>query len=400
MLTKELGIAVYKNNRVFPDRLSQGTHGQYLDYAKKMLAVYRDGTGKTRNQLHKEIANIFADEPDCPVRRIDAFCKLLDDASEYRRDIPVKAANLRKKVLRLAAPGHPLVKKVDRLFDKSEEKIKERIAKELDKPWPEIEADFFADVTEYHRLLKFLDYPEPRDLLSRYNVAQVQVALYKAVQLTILTGADFKTILRYAKLAKLMHTIERYGNNRYRIHLDGPASTLRQTTRYGVAMAKFLPALISCSDWQMSAKIGTSAKNWYNYLNISHRDKYKSHLPPMEEFDSTVEENFLEKWGAEPRDGWSLVREGEILWKGQKVFLPDFALSHEDGRKVLLEIVGFWTPQYLKEKAATLKLFEDQPILLLVDQSVAEKIPELPMKIITYKSAIILKDVLAYLKTI
>lgn len=400
MLTKELGIAVFKKNQIYPDRLSQGAHPHYLNYAQEMVDVYRNGTGKTRNQLHKEIANIFADEADCPVRRVEAFCKLLDDVSQYRRDIPGKAANLRKEVLRLAAPYHPLVKSVDRFFEHNDEKVKELISKELKRPWSDIEADFFADVTEYHRLLKFEDFLEPRSLLSRYNVAQVQVALYKAVQLTVWTGADFKTILRYAKLAKLMHTIEQYESNRYRIHLDGPASVLRQTSRYGVAMAKFLPALISCTDWQMSARIKTGSKNWYNYLNISHRDKYVSHLPPMEEFDSTVEKNFLEKWGPEPRDGWSLVREGDILWKGQKVFLPDFTLIHEDGRRVLLEVVGFWTPQYLKEKVNTLKQFEDHPILLLVDQSAAEKIPELPMKIITYKKAIILKDIMAILETL
>ena len=120
----------------------------------------------------------------------------------------------------------------------------------------------------------------------------------------------------------------------------------------------------------------------------------------MQEFDSRVEENFFEKWGSTPRQGWTLIREGDILWQGQKVFLPDFVLRHEDGRRVLLEIVGFWTPQYLKAKAETLRLFKDHHILLLVDRSVAGKIPDLPLKAITYKSAVLLKDVQEYLDTI
>jgi len=29
------------------------------------------------------------------------------------------------------------------------------------------------------------------------------------------------------------------------------------------------------------------------------------------------------------------------------VFVPDFTFRHEDGTQACLEIVGFWTPEYL-----------------------------------------------------
>jgi len=398
MLTKELGIAVYKNNRVFPDKLSKSSHKHYLLYAEEMLHVYRNGTGKTRKDLHSAIQRIFQHESDCPPRRINAFCKLLDDASRYRKDIPGKAAKLRKTVFRKAAPFQPLVGSVDRLFEHGEMEIKNKIAAELGRSWEQLEQDLFADIMEYHRLEEFSGIDEAADLLAKYNVAQLQVVLYGAVKMIVWTATDFKTVLRYAKLAKLMHTIERRDDGVYQIQLDGPASTLRKTTRYGVYMAKFLPALISCSDWKMCARIRSGKKNWFTEFNLSHRDNYHSHLPPPADFDSSVEEGFLEKWGTESREGWTLIREGEILWQGQKVFFPDFVLTHEDGRRVLLEIVGFWTPQYLLEKARTLGLFKEYHILLLVDQSIAEKLPELPLKVITYKSAVRLKDVLAYLQ--
>ena len=51
------------------------------------------------------------------------------------------------------------------------------------------------------------------------------------------------------------------------------------------------------------------------------------------------------------RDGWQLIREGEILHEGQKTFVPDFTFRHEDGTQVFLEIVGFWTPEYLARQA-------------------------------------------------
>ena len=114
-------------------------------------------------------------------------------------------------------------------------------------------AQLFADVLENQRLEAFSGYENGQALLARYNVAQVQVALFRAVEMIVWATDDFKTILRYAKLARLMHTIRRLGEGRYEIRLDGPASALRGTRRYGVAMAKFLPALIACKGWRMHA---------------------------------------------------------------------------------------------------------------------------------------------------
>jgi uncharacterized protein len=406
MLTREHAIADYNRGQIIPDRLIKGPHSHYLQYAGRMLEVYRKGTGKTRQELHEDIHKIFRDEPDCPSRRIDAFCKLLDDVSIYDRDIGGKAVNLRKEVFRLSARFHPLVQEVDRFFEHSETDVKTKIAAELDKPWEVIEGNLFADVTEYHRLREFDGYAEPRELLSRYNVAQIQAALYRAVEMIVWTGDDFKTILRYAKLARLMHTINRTDEGRYRIHFDGPASVLRNTRRYGVHMAKFFPALAACRDWGMHARIATSRKGFMLSLQLSHRDRLKSHFPPLEEFDSSIEENFADKWGSEKREGWLLNREGEILHKGQKVFFPDFVLQHDDGRKVYLEIIGFWTPQYLKAKIATLKTFREHNILIAILETVegkkgmeeADSIPEFFEDAIRFKSSLHLKDVLAHLE--
>lgn len=400
MLTREHAIAEYKQRQIIPDKLCPKNHGNYPGFAEKMIGIYNNGLGKTRNALHYAVKDVFKDEPGCPSRRIDAFCKLLDDQCQYHKDIKGKAANLRQNVFRLAAPYHPLVQTADRLFEHSREDVKKEIAKKLDKPWEEIENSLFADVTEYHRLKSFDGFSSVRELLSRYNIGQLQVALYRAVSMVVWTGSDYKTILRYAKLAKLMHTIEKFEENRYRIIFDGPASVLRNTRRYGVNMAVFLPALIGCGDWSMSARIATRRKGFYVNLEISRYDNYKTFQQADDAFDSTVEEQFAEKWGEEKRNGWTLRRESDILCKGQKVFLPDFTLTHEDGRKVLLEIVGFWTPEYLKEKAKTLELFKDENILLAVAGRFADDLPPLPLPVITYKSSLLIKDVMNYLENL
>ena len=402
MLTRELAIATYDRGRVVPDRLTRGSHAQYVTLAERMLQVYRTGIGRTRADLHRDIHHLFAHEPECPTRRIDAFCKLLDDVSEFDRDASGQAAELRRQVFHAAAPLHPLVRQTDRFFETTETAAKARIAEQLGRPWAEIEAELFADIIEFHRLKTFDGYPDPVALLSRYNVAQVQVALFDAVSLTVWASDDLKTILRYAKLARLMHTIRRVtrgepATSEYELTFDGPASVLRETRRYGVAMAKFLPALLACRGWRLHAVIQSPRAGWQVALDLSPEDQLKSHLPAPEEFDSDIESEFARKWGGEPRDGWSLAREADILHSDQRVFVPDFTFRHADGRKVLLEIIGFWTADYLTAKLRTLRLFSSTPILLAVAERLTDQLPPLPPSSIVYKTVLKVSDVLARL---
>ena len=253
MLTREHAIADFDRGMIFPDRLTRGQHGHYVEYAERMLRVYRVGVGRTRRELHRAVAAVMAEEEDCPARRIEAFCKLLDDAATYEQDRRGKAAALRREVFGMATEKHPLVRSADRLFDHEEAEVKAEIAAKLGRSWIEIDRELFADVIDFHRLKSFEGYADGPALLARYNVAQVQTALFGAVSMTVWADDDFKTILRYAKLARLMHTITRSGEGRYCLRFDGPASVLRETRRYGVAMARFLPALIACRDWRMHA---------------------------------------------------------------------------------------------------------------------------------------------------
>ncbi len=397
MLTRELAIAEYSLGQIKPDRLSRRQHVQYLQLAESMLDVYRNGVGRMRQQLRSSIHNLFENELDCPTRRIDAFCKLLDERASYDKDKRGSAAALRKRVFRIASGKHPLVTSPDQLFESSEAIVKQQIAKDVGKSWNQIERELFADVIQFHRLKTFEGYDTAQQLLARYNVAQSQAVLYDAVSMVVWAQEDFKLILRYAKLARLMHSIVRKSDGTYLITFDGPVSVLKQTRRYGVAFAKFLPALLSCSGWKMNAVIQYRRSSWQNRFCLSPADGLTSNVDVADLFDSKLEENFAAKWGDHLRNGWRLVREGEVLFEGQKVFVPDFLFVHASGRRVLMEVVGFWTPEYLEAKLETLATFSNHRIVLAIANTIEWPVEQLKKQsetIIRYKTTIKIPDVL------
>ncbi len=427
MLTSEQSIVEYKAGRVVPDRLTQNTHRHYVAYAERMLAVYRAGLGRQRRELHRQVEQIFAEEPDCPIRRIEAFCKLLDDASVFQADLPGKAAKLRLEVFAKAARLHPLVQAPDQLFEHEEAAAKSQLAAELGMPWDAIEQGLYADVMAYQRLEEFTGYPDAAAFLSRYNVAQLQACLYRAERMTVTAAQDLKTIIRYAKLAKLLHEIARstgvspvshmgvppmsingihgqdaratHGRDAhatYRITFSGPASVLRETRRYGVNFARFLPALLACRGWSLEAVLQTPWKTPAK-LVISDADRFTSHLPAPEEFDSSLEQALADKFGPS-RDGWQLIREGDILHEHQKTFIPDFTFRHEDGTEVFLEIVGFWTPEYLAHRRETLQQFRRHRILLAVPEGSIREGAQITDNVIVYKTALKLPPLLVALE--
>jgi len=360
-----------------------------------MRNVYQKGVGRKRREIHKRVEAVFEDELDCHPRRVASFCKLLDDASTFDADRRGKAAALRLKVFGLAAKYHPLVEEPDKWFEFDESEVKNAIAEELGRSWVEIESGLYADVIDCQRLLEHQGYPDSAALLSRYNVAQVQACLYRAERMRVEASMDFKTIIRYAKLAGLLHDITRLGPSRYLIELSGQASVLRRTNRSGVNMARFLPALLCCEGWKMSADLiaphGGRAR-----LSLDEGDGLKSHLDSPPEFDSAIEEKFAKKFG-EKRDGWTLVREGEILHHRQRAYVPDFVFRHDRCAEVLFEIAGFWTPEYIEARVKTIKLFSNRRFIIAVPEKSASRFEDTGAGLVTYKTTIKLAPVMSAL---
>jgi predicted nuclease of restriction endonuclease-like RecB superfamily len=181
--------------------------------------------------------------------------------------------------------------------------------------------------------------------------------------------------------------------------------SLASTIRYGVQFAKFLPALLLCRSWRMEADVqppGVPGRDPLRY-KLDERTDLRGHFKSSGEFDSRLEADFAAEFEAKyggARRVWELAREDELILAGDTVMIPDFSFTHRrDGRRALLEIVGFWHPEYLRRKLAKVRQAGRSDLILLVYQSANLAEGEFEAvsagEVLTFTRKPVLKEVLA-----
>ncbi len=237
-----------------------------------------------------------------------------------------------------------------------------------------IQAGLYADLKE-NRILTSFNAPTPEALLHRYNLSQVQGIFYKASHVVMNLHrndpGEYKLMFKYLKLFRLMTYIEGEADQGFTITIDGPASLFNNSTRYGVDIAKLVPAILHVTRWQLTAKL-----QWKNpYTKTAQEKSFSladscdlvSHYPPGKPYDSMLEQAFAEKW-AKTKTEWRLEREVDLVPIPGSVMIPDFRLVHPDGRVFLLEIVGYWRPEYLRKKFYQVSQADNDNLVLAVSE--------------------------------
>ncbi len=82
--------------------------------------------------------------------------------------------------------------------------------------------------------------------------------------------------------------------------------------------------------------------------------------------------------------------------------IPDFRLVHPDGREYLLEIVGYWRPEYLRKKFAQVRKSERDNLILAISERLnLEKagidIKSIPARVVWFKTKLQPKAVIEVL---
>ena len=255
----------------------------------------------------------------------------------------------------------------------------EAAAAALGRSIDEVRRALYADAPSA-RVLRHAPRLTGRGLLARYNVELARGVLLDAESVTVTARGGWREIFRAVKAARLMYVVRRVGRS-YRAEITGPAAAfIVRPARYGARLARVIPALMRTPGWRFDATIrapdGTVARFGARGVSRAKRGR-----PPVGEsprrarYDSAWERSlaadFRKRFGRDDRDGWTLSRETSPIAYGDELFLPDFTVRHPDGREALIELVGFWTIEYLEAKARKIAEARLHNLILVVYRGLA-----------------------------
>ena len=399
-------LLIYKRNgeTIVPKKL--GIDDRNLAIATELIDCFQECLGKTQGELDRQLLEFEGNSPDYRIKRGLAHI-LRNSFSTFEVISPLEPLALRQRVFALSAKTLALpAQRSDTI-----EAISEDLSSELKRSvsHSEIEAGLYADLQE-NRILTQFETPIPESLLHRYNLSQVQGIFYRASSVVINAHrndpGEYKLLFRYIKLFQLMAYIEGDADTGFTLTMDGPASLFKASTRYGLALAKMIPALLNVTKWSLQAKLQNRDQYSGNIktgrFNLSSdRCNLVSHYPPGKPYDSMLEASFFNSW-TKAKTEWQLEREVDLIPLPGSVMIPDFRLVHPDGREFLLEIVGYWRPEYLQKKFYQVRNGDTDNLILAVSQRLnlekaGVKFSDLPNKLIWFKNKLTFKAVLEIL---
>jgi predicted nuclease of restriction endonuclease-like RecB superfamily len=246
-------------------------------------------------------------------------------------------------------------------------------------------ASLFADLPGERFVRAPVPLPTAAEAALRTNLAVVQGALMRASTLELVVEGGVRPIVRLAKLRGLLCTVVEPADGAPRLELSGPFALFRHTRLYGRALAELLPHLAWCARFELRAACALRGR--VVDLSIGTGAPIFPAAAPKP-FDSGLEERFARDVARLAPD-WDVVREPEAVRAGTTLVFPDFLLRHRlhVERRVLVEIAGFWTPEYLEAKLARLAEARLPPFVLCVDESRACALGALPasLTIVTFR---------------
>lgn len=401
MLKSDLLISKRNGETIVPKKLAIDNHN--LALATEIINCFQSCLSKTQKELDQQLLELEGSSPDYRLKRGLAHI-LRNTFSTFEVISPLEPTELRQRVFSEASKRITLPVQRSNTLDI----ISNSLSKELNRPVSrsEIETGLYADLQE-NRILTEFESPVPESLLHRYNLAQVQGIFYRASSVVINAHrndpGEYKLLFRYIKLFQLMAYIEGDADTGFTLTMDGPASLFKASTRYGLALAKMIPALLHVTKWSLQAKLQNRDPYSGNiktgkFALSSDRCGLVSHYPPGKPYDSMLEASFAKSWG-KAKTEWRLEREVDLIPLPGSVMIPDFRLVHPDGREYLLEIVGYWRPEYLQKKFYQVRQADNNNLILAVSERLnlekaGVKFKDLPNKLIWFKNKLSPKSVL------
>ncbi len=263
------------------------------------------------------------------------------------------------------------------LFDLAAERTRPRetilatAAKRLRVSPETLEEGLFGDVREERRVKSPSRPIPPSELALRVNSRFAQAIVRGASEVEVETYENVRSLVRHARLRGLLCTVlvGAAGNDpaRTRLSISGPFALFRHTLVYGRALAELVPLLARSPRFSLSSRCFVQGEN-VRFVVESGDPLFPSEN--LRSFDSRLEERFARDMARLAPD-WQVLREPAAVPALGTLLFPDFLLQHrlDPRRRFLVEIVGFWTPEYVSRKLETLRAARIENLILVIDEA-------------------------------
>ena len=405
MLPSNLLRARTSRDRIRP--LYVAVDATSLALAEKIAGIFRGGVGRRKGELLERLKEVENEGNDFKLVR--GLSALLERRCTFEAESALNPVEARKAVFKEAS-------KARASSPEERSRVLRKVSKELGVLPDALERALFSDIEDELILKDFRPLKGPDTLLKYYNLAVTQTLLFKSLRVEFSASGNWKNIFRDIKRFGLIYSVERGGDEGegYRVSLDGPLSLFKMTERYGTSIAKLLPQIMAADSWTIKAEILARSRGGKVYNFEADSEEMKGVITNVGRgaaigddqqqqvgllYDSTTEERFAKSF-LSYGTGWALKREPEPLIAGTHVLIPDF-LFEKDGMKVYLEVVGFWTPQYLERKVAKLGSIAGVDMIVAAEESLAcSKLERLRGKalVMYYKREVPLKPIIDHLR--
>lgn len=241
----------------------------------------------------------------------------------------------------------------------------------------QLDAALFADQPGERLVAELQNSVSPAEVALRANLTLTQALLSRAAAVAIDAEGNARALVRQAKLGGLICTVAGHGpSGDVRLEVSGPFAVFRHTLLYGRALGRLVPLLAWCRRFRLHATCVLNGS--LCDLELRTGDPIFPAAEPRP-YDSRTEARFAREFRRLAPD-WDVLREPEPVVAGPSLVFPDFALQHRHNpsRRWLMEIVGFWTPEYVRRKLALYRTARIANLILCIDDSRACTDDDLP----------------------
>ncbi len=397
-----------KGNELRLVKLDERARERATRIAERLLSTLHAQSGGTREELEEAIRDVSATFDGGPTdrRMVDGLWKLLDDAAIW----DAVAGDLDPVDVRRAVFERASVARHDGAFDRAA--ILARVAEELESTPAAIEGALYADLRGAQRLIEAPQW-SPKTLVDRWEGAQAQAVLLRAVRIEVYvacaSAGAYRALFHRLKFLRLLHEVqklapdEKWPNAKrrggHRIVIDGPFSLFESVTKYGLKLAMVLPLLESADAFHLIAEVRWGAARTPLTFKLDGGAAKSDVAPPPLSDDVAA---LLQRFGALGSE-WTARPAPDVLeLPGVGLCVPDLLFEHNDGTRVFLEVLGFWSRDAVFRRVELVERGLRQPIVFAVSKRlrVREDLIEdgLPAALYVYKGAMSARVILEKLE--